>query len=159
MNAHQPMQDALANRLLAALADVPANERPHFGRISHELKISATEVTVGVWQLVNSGRIDRETLRPPSRQRPRPYCQQPEACQAKRSARAAWAAGPRISRRNRRQTRSSRSLTEAAAKRLAVRSGCGAASATAKCRRPRRSPVNHRGARPSCRHTLKECRL
>ncbi len=56
--------DGMLNRLLAMLADVPEGRRPHFARIAHDLKVSATEVTVGVWQLASMGRIDRDTLRP-----------------------------------------------------------------------------------------------
>jgi hypothetical protein len=76
MRAPDSVNDAFLNRLLAALADVPASVRPHFGRIGRQLRVSATEVAVGVYQLVSDGRLDRETLRPP-RRGTRPYCQQP----------------------------------------------------------------------------------
>jgi hypothetical protein len=56
--------DGMLNRLLAMLADVPEGRRPQFARIAHDLKVTATEVTVGVWQLASMGRIDRDTLRP-----------------------------------------------------------------------------------------------
>jgi hypothetical protein len=81
-SVNAPAADAFTNRLLAALADVPVGGRAHFGKIARQLKVSATEVTIGVWQLVNSGRLDRETLRPVHRTSTRPYCQHPEDCRA-----------------------------------------------------------------------------
>jgi hypothetical protein len=82
MNAPETAGDAFLNRLLAALADVPGGRRAHFGNIARALKVTATQVTVGVWQLVEAGRLDRETLRPVRRNSTRPYCQQPESCVA-----------------------------------------------------------------------------
>lgn len=73
---------ASLNRLAAALADVPAGQSANFGRIGKDLRLSASEVAVGVWNLISQGRIDKETLRPPRRAAPRAYCQHPSACAA-----------------------------------------------------------------------------
>jgi hypothetical protein len=133
------LTEATLNRLHATLADVPAAERPHFGRIAKQLGLSATEVTVGVWQLVEAGRLDKVTLRPPQRiLRGRPYCRHPDRCSAGRSGPCANACNP--------------ADPATPAPKAAPR--CGAASATAGWPSPRPSIVNRGGAAPSCRRKL-----
>lgn len=151
--------DALSNRLLATLADVPPGQRPHFGRIAHQLKITNTELTVCVWQLVNSGRIDRATLRPPSRQRPRPYCQQPDFCQAMPTGACRLGCRPTAQPARPQRRASKPNLTEVAALRMAGQQliWCGqcdrrvAAGKAAKC--------ESRWCTAELPPALKECRL
>lgn len=82
----KPQPDLPLNaRILAALADVPAGKRPHFGALARELRVAPAQVTIGVWQLVEAGRLDRETLRPKRPEvapQPRSYCGFPEDCVA-----------------------------------------------------------------------------
>jgi hypothetical protein len=79
------LTEATLNRLQAVLADVPVNGRPNFRNIANQLRLTATEVTVGVWQLVNAGRIDKISLKPARSDRGRSYCAHPDACAAKTS--------------------------------------------------------------------------
>jgi hypothetical protein len=84
MSARPAPELPLTRRLLAALADVPQGQRPHFGKIARLLRVRPAEVTVAAWALVGAGLVDRHTLRPVAPPRPiaRPYCQHPEHCVA-----------------------------------------------------------------------------
>lgn len=82
----KPRPDLPLNaRILAALADVPADKRPHFGKIARQLHVAPAQITVGVVQLVSSGRLDRNTLKPKRPEiapKPRSYCRFPDHCVA-----------------------------------------------------------------------------